>query len=222
MAGSREIGINKTLGIALPLLKVVATRRKVYHWLFNSPTMVSTVSKSLKFDAKTDKLLTVAAGCFWGTEHIYRKQFGDKIIDYKVGYANGNESKKDSADSVSYERIKKGDTNFAEVLQVSYNPQVVSLKSLVDFFFRIHDPTTVNSQGPDVGTQYRSALFAHSAEDLKELQGLKDQWQPKWNNKIKTQVELITNFYDAEEYHQLYLDRNPYGYACPTHYIRDI
>lgn len=184
--------------------------------------MVSTVSKSLKFDAQTDKLLTVAAGCFWGTEHIYRKHFGDKIIDYKVGYANGNESKKDATDSVSYQRVTKGDTNFAEVLQVSYNPQVVSLKNLVDFFFRIHDPTTVNSQGPDVGTQYRSALFAHTPEDLKELQSLKEKWQPKWGNKIKTQVEMISNFYDAEEYHQLYLDKNPYGYACPTHYVRDI
>ncbi|QLQ80059.1 hypothetical protein HG537_0D00590 [Torulaspora globosa] len=184
--------------------------------------MVSTVSKSVKFDSQTDKLLTIAAGCFWGTEHIYRKHFGDKIIDYKVGYANGNESKKDNKDSISYERVTKGDTNFAEVLQVSYNPQVVSLKSLVDFFFRIHDPTTVDSQGPDVGTQYRSALFAHTPEDLKELQNLKEKWQPKWDNKIKTQIEMISNFYDAEDYHQLYLDKNPYGYSCPTHYVRDI
>lgn len=183
--------------------------------------MVSSVSKSLKFNPQTDKLLTVAAGCFWGTEHIYRKQFGDRIIDYKVGYANGDESKKDSQSSVSYKRICKGDTGFAEVLQVSYNPKIVSLKDLTDFFFRIHDPTTANAQGPDVGTQYRSALYAHTPEDLKELQALKEQWQPKWNNKIKTEVEMIKTFYDAEEYHQLYLDKNPMGYSCPTHYIRD-
>lgn len=183
--------------------------------------MVSVVSKSLMFDAKTDKLLTLAAGCFWGTEHMYRKQFGDKITDYKVGYANGNESKKDVEDSISYKRVCGGDTDFAEVLQIAYNPQVVSLKSLVDFFFRIHDPTTVDSQGPDVGTQYRSALFAHTPEDLKELQNLKNSWQSKWGNKIKTEVEMIRNFYDAEDYHQLYLDKNPTGYACPTHYIRD-
>lgn len=184
--------------------------------------MVTGISKGLKFNPQTDKLLTVAAGCFWGTEHIYRKHFGDKIIDYKVGYANGDESKKDSQESVSYKRVCGGDTGFAEVLQVSYNPKIVSLKDLTDFFFRIHDPTTVNSQGPDVGTQYRSALFASTPEDLKELQALKEQWQPKWGNKIKTEVELIKNFYDAEEYHQLYLDKNPSGYACPTHYIRDI
>lgn len=184
--------------------------------------MVSSVSKTIKFNPQTDKLLTVAAGCFWGTEHIYRKHFGGKIIDYKVGYANGNEGMKDLKDSVSYKRVCSGETDFAEVLQMSYNPKTVSLSELVDFFFRIHDPTTINSQGPDVGSQYRSALYAHSSEDLEELKKLKEQWQPKWGNKIKTQVEMIKNFYDAEEYHQLYLNRNPSGYSCPTHYIRDM
>lgn len=184
--------------------------------------MVSGVSKSLNFNPQTDKLLTVAAGCFWGTEHIYRKHFGKRIVDCKVGYANGDESKKDALNSVSYKRVCSGDTGFAEVLQMAYNPKIVTLKELVDFFFRIHDPTTLNSQGPDVGTQYRSALFASTPEDLKELLSLKEQWQPKWNNHIQTKVEMINNFYDAEDYHQLYLQNNPSGYECPTHYIRDI
>lgn len=184
--------------------------------------MVTGISKTLKYNAQTDKLITFAAGCFWGTQHIFLKHFGDKIIDGKVGYSNGSESLKDKPDTVSYERVKKGDTGFAEVYQISYNPKLVSLKELVDFFFRIHDPTTVNAQGPDQGSQYRSAIFAHSEADLNELKKLKEQWQPKWNNKIVTDISLIDNFYDAEEYHQLYLDKNPAGYACPTHYIRDL
>lgn len=180
------------------------------------------VAKNIKFNPAIDKLVTVAAGCYWGTEHIYRKYLGDRITDCKVGFANGNDTKKDSDDSISYKRVKQGDTNFAEVLQISYNPNVISLKELIDFFFRIHDPTTVNSQGPDFGTQYRSAIYAHSTEDLNELIKLKEEWQPKWNNKIVSSIEPIQNFYEAEEYHQLYLEENPEGYACPTHYVRDI
>ncbi|CCC70870.1 hypothetical protein NCAS_0F03860 [Naumovozyma castellii] len=184
--------------------------------------MSSTISKTIKFNPATDKLVTVACGCFWGTEHIYRKHLGDKIIDAKVGYANGEESKKDHDTSISYQRVKKGDTDFAEVLQISYNPKIITLKELADFFFRIHDPTTTNAQGPDQGTQYRSGLYAHSKEDLSELEKIKQEWQSKWGNKIVTTVEPIHNFYDAEEYHQLYLFKNTEGYACPTHYVRDI
>ncbi|CCF60098.1 hypothetical protein KAFR_0J00300 [Kazachstania africana CBS 2517] len=180
------------------------------------------VSKTIKYNPQTDRLITVAAGCFWGTEHMYRKHLGDRIIDCKVGFANGIEDSKDQESSVSYKRVCKGDTNFAEVLQISYNPTVITLKELVDFFFRIHDPTTLNVQGPDIGTQYRSALYAHSQSDLNELHKLKNDWEPKWGNKISTQIEPIHNYYDAEEYHQIYLDKNPEGYACPTHYLRDI
>ncbi|CCH62993.1 hypothetical protein TBLA_0I03400 [Henningerozyma blattae CBS 6284] len=184
--------------------------------------MSSVISKEIKYNPVTDKLVTVAAGCFWGTEHMYRKHFSAKIEDCKVGYANGKETLKDSTDSISYQRVKKGDTDFAEVLQISYNPKKVTLKELIDFFFRIHDPTTLNSQGPDLGTQYRSGLYAHSAEDLVELNNLKKSWQPKWNNKIVTEVSLIKNFYTAEDYHQTYLNKNTDGYACPTHFLRNI
>ncbi|SCU88170.1 LANO_0D01310g1_1 [Lachancea nothofagi CBS 11611] len=184
--------------------------------------MVSAISKSIKFNPQSEKLLTLAAGCFWGVEHIYRKQFGSRIKDFSVGYANGDESQKDASDSISYKRVCSGETNFAEVLQIAFDPKTVSLKELVDFFFRIHDPTTLNSQGPDVGSQYRSAILTHSQEDLAECRALKEQWQPKWGNKIATEVSMCTNFYDAEEYHKLYLEKNPMGYACPTHYVRNL
>lgn len=93
---------------------------------------------------------------------------------------------------------------------------------LLSFFYRIHDPTTLNQQGPDTGTQYRSAIYPHSEEDLKIAEEVTKEFNPKWNNSIKTEIELIKNFYDAEDYHQLYLDKNPEGYHCPTHFIRDI
>ncbi|KAH3900838.1 probable Peptide methionine sulfoxide reductase [Saccharomycodes ludwigii] len=187
-----------------------------------SSTLATPISKTIKYNPATNKLITLGAGCFWGTEHIYRKHFGNKLVDCKVGYANGQENLKDSKNSISYERVKNGDTDFTEVLQISYDPTIVSLRELIGFFFRIHDPTTLNAQGPDLGTQYKSAIFPHSKKDLEEALELKNEWQPKWNNRIVTQIELCKNFYDAEEYHQLYLDRNPAGYACPTHYIRDL
>lgn len=184
--------------------------------------MSKVIANNIKYDPSTDKLVTIGAGCFWGTEHIYRKHLGDKIKDCKVGYANGNEASKDILNKVTYERVCKGDTNFCEVLQISYDPKKCSLKDLLDFFFRIHDPTTLNAQGPDVGTQYRSAIFTHTPEDFEEAKKLKEEWQPKWRNKIITEVNPIKNFYEAEDYHQIYLDKNPAGYACPTHFVRNL
>ncbi|KAL6946272.1 Peptide-methionine (S)-S-oxide reductase [Hanseniaspora osmophila] len=183
--------------------------------------MSTTVSRTIKYNSANNKLVTVAAGCFWGVDHLYRKHFGDRIVDCTVGFANGSEDKKDTDDSISYKTVCSGTTDFAEALQISYDPQAVSFKELIDFFFRMHDPTTTNSQGPDVGTQYRSGIFTHSDEDLKEALKLKEEWQPKWKNKIVTEVEPIKNYYDADEFHQKYLFKNPEGYACPAHYVRN-
>ena len=179
--------------------------------------MVSPISKTIKFSPQTDKLLTVAAGCFWGTEHIYRKYFDSKIKDCKVGYANGDESSKDQSDSISYKRVCSGKTQFAEVLQISFDPKIVSLKELVDFFFRIHDPTTVNSQGPDVGTQYRSAIFANSQEDLDECRKLKEQWQPKWGNNIAVSYTHL-DVYKRQQHqqHMNFQSSNPVGSSSST------
>jgi len=109
----------------------------------------------------------------------------------------------------------------AEVLQISYDPKQVSLKELLGFFYKIHDPTTLDRQGGDVGTQYRSAIFTHSDDDLKIAKEVTKEYQPKWSNSISTKIEPIKNFYDAEDYHQLYLDKNPTGYHCPTHFVRE-
>ncbi|KAH3683155.1 hypothetical protein WICPIJ_005898 [Wickerhamomyces pijperi] len=177
-----------------------------------SPTIITTT---------TSKLITVAAGCFWGVEHIYKKQYHNKgLIDAKVGFSNGN------LPDPSYKRVCEGDTNYAEVLQISYEPSQITLIELISFFYKIHDPTTVDSQGPDQGTQYRSAIFYHYPEDLSVIEQVTKEYQTKWKSStgrdLVTKIEPIKNYYDAEDYHQAYLENNPQGYHCPSHFIREL
>lgn len=162
------------------------------------------------------QVATVAAGCFWGVEHIYRKHFlGKGLIDTEVGYSGG-----DSANP-TYKEVCTSKTNHAEALQILFDPLHVSYETLIDFFFRIHDPTTLNRQGPDVGTQYRSAIFTHDGEQQKTAEAVKTKFQNEfWKNEIRTSISPIENWWDAEKYHQLYLENNPDGYECPTHYVR--
>ncbi|CAM9015837.1 unnamed protein product [Wickerhamomyces anomalus] len=164
---------------------------------------MSVISPTIKFNPQSNKLITVAAGKYYGSKGL---------IDAKVGFANG------AIDNPSYKRVCEGDTQF---LQISYDPKQVSLKELLSFFYKIHDPTTLDRQGADTGTQYRSAIFTHDDEDLKIAKQVTEEYQPKWQNSIITKIEPIKNFYDAEDYHQLYLDKNPTGYHCPTHFVRE-
>ncbi|KAG7707084.1 hypothetical protein KL931_002954 [Ogataea haglerorum] len=176
---------------------------------------MSAISKTLK-TTPSSQVLSVAAGCFWGVEYLYKKHFKDQIIDTKVGYANGTASNPD------YKLVCTGSTNHAETLQVSFEPSKVSYRTLVDFFFVMHDPTTVNAQGTDIGTQYRSAIFTHSEEQEKIAREALEYAQKKWypNDKIVTTIEPIKTFWDAEEYHQQYLIKNPERHLCPTHFVR--
>ncbi|VEU20545.1 DEKNAAC101484 [Brettanomyces naardenensis] len=178
---------------------------------------MSSISKTIK-TTSTSQLCTVAAGCFWGTEHMYRKHYNDRIIDAKVGFANGTTSQP------SYKEVCGGNTGHTEALQISFEPSKVSYKELIEFFFLIHDPTTVNSQGPDVGLQYRSAIFTHDDSQGQIARQVKEESQKKWypHDKIVTTIEPIKNFWDAEEYHQEYLFKNPTGYQCPTHVLRTV
>lgn len=179
---------------------------------------MSIVSPTLK-TTPTSKLITVAAGCFWGVEKVISKYFNGKgLVDAKVGYANGNKGES----NVTYQKVCLGSTNFAEALQIAYEPSQTSLRDILDIFFRIHDPTTVNSQGPDVGTQYRSGIFVHSQEDLEVAEQVKKQFQEEWypNHTIVTKIEPLELWFDGEDYHQQYLEKNPTGYECPTHFLR--
>jgi methionine-S-sulfoxide reductase len=153
---------------------------------------------------------TLAGGCFWGVEELVRKLPG--VIDTTVGYAGG------TLDDPHYEDVKKGKTGHAESLQIVFDPSKISFGEILDFFFRLHDPTTANRQGNDVGTQYRSAIFYHDDAQRIAAESAKQRAQAKWPRPIVTEVVPFTNFYEAEEIHQDYLQRHPHGYTC--HYVR--
>ena len=159
---------------------------------------------------------TVAAGCFWGVEHMYRKAFANKgLLDARVGYIGGDTSNPD------YRSVCSGSTGHAEALQVVYDPQKVTYHQLIEFFYKMHDPTTANRQGPDVGSQYRSAIFYHNDDQEKIAKDITDKVNNEWwKGKVATQVLPAGQWWDAEKYHQLYLDNNPGGYECPSHFLR--
>lgn len=147
------------------------------------------------------KLATFGAGCFWGVEHKLRQV--DGVIDATVGYAGGN------VDNPTYEQVCGGDTGHGEVCQVEYDPSVVSYQQLLDVFWKMHDPTQVNRQGPDVGYQYRSVIFYHDEEQKKiaqlSFQALADSG--KYIEPIATSIEPAPVFWPAEEYHQRYIEK---------------
>ncbi|KAI3398861.1 hypothetical protein diail_8370 [Diaporthe ilicicola] len=161
---------------------------------------------------------TVAAGCFWGVEHIYRKHFGDKgLYDARVGYIGGDTK------SPTYRAVCSGSTGHAEATQIVYDPKRITYRELLEFFYRIHDPTTRNRQGNDAGTQYRSGIFFHDAEQERVAREVTAAANEQWySGKITTEVLAAGQWWDAEDYHQLYLDKNPFGYQCPTHFLRDL
>ncbi|PWN50952.1 methionine sulfoxide reductase A [Violaceomyces palustris] len=169
------------------------------------------------------QLATVASGCFWGTEHIYRQHYGKGkgLIDAKVGFIGGLESSKNP----TYEEVCTGRTGHAEATQIKFDPAKVSYAELVEFFYRTHDPTQLNFQGPDRGTQYRSAIFAHDDEQLEIANKVTAEVQAKHfdpkGQKIVTQIEkrAAQDFFEADAYHQEYLARTPGGYHCPTHVL---
>ncbi|KAH8813083.1 peptide methionine sulfoxide [Xylogone sp. PMI_703] len=162
---------------------------------------------------------TVAAGCFWGVEHIYRKHFtGKGLYDARVGYCGGDTK------NPSYRSVCNGNTGHAEALQIVYDPTKVTYRELIEFLYRIHDPTTPNRQGADMGTQYRSAIFYHNDEQKSIAEEVTKQANEKWwKGKISTQILPAAEWWDAEDYHQKYLEpgNNPNGYQCPTHFLRN-
>ncbi|KAI9252155.1 hypothetical protein BY458DRAFT_536018 [Sporodiniella umbellata] len=159
---------------------------------------------------------TFAAGCFWGVEHMYNKHFKQFGIKTKVGYTGGHTLNPD------YRTVCLGESNHAEALEISYDPEKVSFGTLVEFFYKMHDPTTENFQGPDVGTEYRSAIFYHSPEQKSIAQEITAEVQEKHykNNKIVTEIVPASIFYNAESIHQQYLVKHPSGYQCPSHFLR--
>jgi peptide-methionine (S)-S-oxide reductase len=151
---------------------------------------------------------TLAGGCFWCLEAVYDEIKG--VHSVESGYAGGH------MDNPTYRAVCNGDTGHAEVIQVHFDPNVVSYRDLLNVFFAIHDPTTLNRQGADVGTQYRSAIFYHDEEQKRIAEELIKELntQEIWDRPIVTQVEKLDKFYMAEDYHQEYFARNPYQPYC--------
>ncbi|KAI8895006.1 peptide methionine sulfoxide reductase MsrA [Globomyces pollinis-pini] len=162
------------------------------------------------------ELATFGAGCFWGIEKSFRKKFKNNgLIDCQVGYAAGHDNKAD------YRKVCTGKTGHAEVIQVKYDPKVVSFPELVDFFYRSHDPLTVNRQGYDSGTQYRSCICYHDENQrILAEEGTKTAQKHFGSHRIATTIEPIGIYIPAESYHQDYLTNNPNGYECATHFER--
>jgi methionine-S-sulfoxide reductase len=164
--------------------------------------------------ASAKQKATLAAGCFWGVEEFYRKIPG--VLETGVGYTGGTK-----VDPTYYE-VTSGKTGHAESVEVIFDEKKVSYEKLLDWFFKFHDPTTLNKQGNDIGTQYRSALFYHDEKQKKAAENFikKVEKSKAWKAKIVTEVTAATKFYEAEEEHQKYLLRNPKGYD--NHYLRKI
>jgi peptide-methionine (S)-S-oxide reductase len=154
------------------------------------------------------ELATFGGGCFWCTEAIFKQI--DGVIETEVGYAGGD------VENPTYEQVCTGKTGHAEVCQIKFDPEKISYNELLEIFFKTHDPTTLNRQGADVGTQYRSVIFYHNEtqknlaiEFIKKLER-----EGVFSKPIVTQVEPLKNYYRAEEYHQNYFEKNPYSTYC--------
>ncbi|HCK53164.1 MAG TPA: peptide-methionine (S)-S-oxide reductase [Planctomycetaceae bacterium] len=148
-------------------------------------------------------LATFGAGCFWGVEVAFRKVPG--VNDAAVGYCGG------TLENPTYEDVCTGTTGHAEVVEVDFDPEQVAYETLVDLFWQCHDPTTLNRQGPDVGTQYRSAIFFHSPEQQQAAEASRTAAQERISRPIATEITEASTFYRAEEYHQQYLEKRGLG-----------
>jgi peptide methionine sulfoxide reductase msrA/msrB len=170
------------------------------------------VAAGLVKASKTETAI-LAGGCFWGMEEIIRQIPG--VTKTTVGYCGGK-----TADP-TYKQVCTGTTGHAEAIEVVFDPARLSYEGLLGYFFRMHDPTTLNRQHNDVGTQYRSAIFYTSEEQKKTAEGVKAKLEQakKFNRPITTEIAAASKFYPAEEYHQKYLVKNPGGYTC--HVLRD-
>ena len=159
------------------------------------------------------EIATLAGGCFWCLEAVFDEMKG--VDSVESGYMGGRTA------NPTYEEVCSGETGHAEVVRVAFDPKVVSFREILEVFFVIHDPTTRNQQGNDIGTQYRSAIFYHDEEQRKIAERVKDQVarSGKWKGKIVTEIVPAGTFWTAEDYHQKYLEKHPGGYTC--HFLRD-
>lgn len=194
------------------IMKYLITLIAVFIVGLGSLAQAKTTKKGSSVDAT--EVAYLAGGCFWGMEDLLRKFPG--VIETQVGYMGG-ETKE-----ATYNIVKTGTTNHAETVKVIFDPRKLKYEDLLLFFFKIHDPTTTNRQGNDVGTQYRSAIFYTSENQRDDAERVKIRVEKSgaWKAPVVTQIMKAGEFWKAEEYHQDYLQKNPGGYTC--HFERKI
>ena len=160
------------------------------------------------------EVATLAGGCFWGMEDLLRKLSG--VLNTDVGYTGG------TTDRATYEQVKTGKTGHAEAIQIEFDPETLSFENLLLYFFKIHDPTTEDQQGNDIGSQYRSAIFYHTEtqREIAEKVIERVEGSHAWKHPLATEIEPYEQFWRAEDYHQDYLEKHPNGYTC--HFERRI
>lgn len=208
----------------IPIEKLEAEGYGEFRSLFMSVAKSSSSQKPERQDALAPgdfsvntppglEVATLAGGCFWGMEDIIRDFKGVK--ETQVGYTGGLTS------NPRYEDVKTGKTGHAEAVQILFDPKILPYEALLGFFFRMHDPTTMNRQGNDIGTQYRSVIFFYDESQRKTAEMVKERVDRsgKWKKPVVTAIEPANAFWRAEVYHQNYLKKNPGGYTC--HYLRD-
>jgi len=155
-----------------------------------------------------NEIATLAGGCFWCLEAVYDQLRG--VVRVDSGYAGG------SLPDPTYQQVCTGSTGHAEVVQITFDPEIISYRDLLNVFFTIHDPTTLNRQGADIGTQYRSAIYYHTPEQKAIAEEVMEQVarEKLWDGAIVTELAPLDVFYPAEEYHRDYFERNPNQGYC--------
>jgi peptide-methionine (S)-S-oxide reductase len=154
------------------------------------------------------QIATFGSGCFWCTEAVFERLNG--VVKVESGYSGGK------VENPTYEEVCTGTTGHAEVTQITYDPSIITFDELLEVFWKTHDPTTLNRQGNDVGTQYRSVIFYHNDEQKKLAEKYKEELDKSgaWDNPILTEISPFTKFYSAESYHQDYYNNNPNQGYC--------
>ena len=145
------------------------------------------------------EIAVLALGCFWGPEIKFGKLEG--VVKTEVGYCGGN------SENTTYEKVCSGNTNHAEVVKLEFDPKKISYEKILQYFFEIHNPTTLNSQGPDIGTQYRSEIFYVNEHQLKIAEKIIEENNIKYSGKVVTKLSKLKNYCRAEDYHQKYLEK---------------
>lgn len=174
--------------------------------------LVAIAAPSGAKEAATMEKAVFAGGCFWGVEALFQEL--DGVVGTTVGYTGGK------TENPTYKEVCTKNTGHAEAIEIAYDPAKVSYEALLAYFWRLHDPTTVNRQGPDVGSQYRSAVFYYSPEQKAAAEKVKAEAQKKWAKPIVTEIVPGGVFYPAEPYHQDYFKKQG-GHHTGCHYLRD-